>query len=110
MSLINSTNGRYRYKLYREVYERLGGYTTHFTPVIGVNSHYKKLFKKAEFKAKLAALEKCMTDEPDNPGNPDAWEALSWQIFNYKADLFLLEKLHPFYQYYETLGDEENET
>lgn len=84
----------YDYKLYLDIYDKLNGKTTHFTPVIGTITLTKDVLSQGEFDEMLNELICLSSSDCDNP---DELELGAWRMFQLKSDLFLHEKLHPFY-------------
>jgi len=84
----------YTYQDYCDIYSRCDGVTTHFVPVYGVQERRKKLLTQKDFYMKVARLVEINETDSDLP---DYCESQAWAAFDIRSDLFLCEKLNPFY-------------
>lgn len=90
----------YEYQEYIDIYNKLGGVTTHFMPVIGVRDWTKYLLSQEQFADKLNRL---LELDKTEPAGADEAESQAWEGFDIRSDLFLCEKLHPHYNDYNNL-------
>jgi len=87
----------YSYDAYCAIYKELDGATTHYVPYIGTRAWSKDLLTEADFYSKLTRLRELTSPEAEEI---EAFEGLAFEVLDLMSDLFLCEKLNPYYVHY----------